>query len=275
VLFSPQIIARTRVFTSGGGGGGGGAAPGPNATAFLARTSGLDTTHRNAYIDFINGLDTDSLFAKFDWLQVYATQDSTTALLNLVSSSYNATLVTAPTFTADRGFTGVSGNYIDSGFNPSTAGSPNYVQNSSHISLWSVIDIGGVALSPMGIDSFLGETEIFPRYNDGNAYFRINGSAISGVTNASPVGHFIANRSSSTAVQGYKNGSSVLTATDNSHAPLNHNFPVCAQYHYDSSTLVISTHQIAMASMGSSLNSTDVTNLYNRLRTYMTAVGVP
>jgi hypothetical protein len=30
-----------------------------------------------------------------------------------------------------------------------------------------------------------------------------------------------------------------------------------------------------MASIGSSLSSTDVTNFYNRLRTYMTAVGVP
>jgi len=33
--------------------------------------------------------------------------------------------------------------------------------------------------------------------------------------------------------------------------------------------------QAAMASIGSSLSSTDATNFYNRLRTYMTAVGVP
>jgi hypothetical protein len=34
-------------------------------------------------------------------------------------------------------------------------------------------------------------------------------------------------------------------------------------------------YQIAMASIGSSLNSTEATNFYNRLRTYMTSMGVP
>jgi hypothetical protein len=33
--------------------------------------------------------------------------------------------------------------------------------------------------------------------------------------------------------------------------------------------------QITMASIGGNLSSTDVTNLYTRLRAYMTAVGVP
>ena len=35
------------------------------------------------------------------------------------------------------------------------------------------------------------------------------------------------------------------------------------------------THQVAATSIGSSLNSTEATAFYNRLRTYMTAVGVP
>src|SRR2546430_1348992 len=98
MLFSPQIISRSMPRVGGGGGG-------SHAAAFLARTSGLDGTHTTAYTDFINGLDTDSLFSKFDLIQIYATQDSTTALLNLVSTSFNATPLNSPTFTADRGFT--------------------------------------------------------------------------------------------------------------------------------------------------------------------------
>jgi len=42
-----------------------------------------------------------------------------------------------------------------------------------------------------------------------------------------------------------------------------------------SGTTAGSAYQCAMASIGSSLNGTDATNFYNRLRTYMTAVGVP
>src|SRR5258706_5828950 len=76
------------------------------STAFFARTSGLDAAHIAAYNTFICGLVTDGLFSKFDVLHIYATQDSTTALLNLVSTSYNGTAVGSPTFTADRGFTG-------------------------------------------------------------------------------------------------------------------------------------------------------------------------
>src|SRR6266404_3514163 len=69
------------------------------STAFLARTSGLDTTHTNAYNSLICGLVTNGVFSKFDFLYIYATQNSTTALLNLISTSFNSTVHGAPTFT--------------------------------------------------------------------------------------------------------------------------------------------------------------------------------
>ena len=88
------------------------------AADFLARTTGLDATHTNAYTALINGLVTDGIWDKLDVFHIYATQDSTTAKLNLVSSSFTATANGSPTFTADRGFTGVNGSstvYIDTG----------------------------------------------------------------------------------------------------------------------------------------------------------------
>src|SRR3954470_17782283 len=88
------------------GGGTGLCVESGHAAAFLARTTGLDVTHVNAYTALLNGLEADSLCCKLDMLHVYAMQDSTTALLNLISPSYNGTLIGAPTFTADRGFTG-------------------------------------------------------------------------------------------------------------------------------------------------------------------------
>jgi hypothetical protein len=246
------------------------------ATSFLARAPGLDATHTNAYIELICGLVSDGIFSKFDFLYVFATQNSTAAVLNLVSaSSYNGTSVGAH-FVTDRGMTGGPGGYIDSGFNPFTASSPKYVQDSAHIALWGVTNVGGTADGPMGVDSFAGETEIHPLYGDGNTYYRINGSAISGVANTTTAGFYLANRSSSSRVDGYKNGSNVLTNTSATSSPVqNYSFPICAMRHLFAGTTTPSAHQIAAASMGASLSATDVSNFYNRLRAYMTAVGVP
>ena len=79
-----------------------GAAAGP-AAAFLARTSGLNATHTNAYTALINGLVSDAIWAKLDVLYLFATQDQTTALLNLVSASFTAVIHGAPPFAADNG----------------------------------------------------------------------------------------------------------------------------------------------------------------------------
>jgi hypothetical protein len=260
---------------SGGSSGGGGTGGGGEAAAFLARTTGLDATHTNAYTALINGLAADGLWSKFDALYVFATQDSATALLNLVSTNFSATTAGGTlTFTADRGFTAGAGNgTLTTGFNPTTAPSPNFVQNSAHASAWSVTDPGTSAIAIFGGIGGI-ETDIYPKYTDNNAYFRANSSNIAGVAVADPIGHYVANRSSSSAVQGYKNGSSILSnGSATSGAPANRTFTFGA----------IGTgggvgpcpNQIAAASIGSSLSSTDATNFYNRLRTYMTAVGVP
>jgi hypothetical protein len=255
----------------GGSGSGGGAVT--NASAFLARTSGLDTTHINAYTDLINGLDTDGLFSKFDLLHVYATQDSTTAKLNLVSSSYPATTVSGPpTFTTDRGFTSASGGYFNTGFNATTASSPKYTLNSAHLSVWSLTssqfsaDVLGIANSAI----------INPRFTDNNGYHNVNGAGGSAVASTDGSGHFTANRSASNALQAYKNGSSILSNSAAS-TSLSNNviFTLAGNNGAGSPTFPVNACQTAAVSIGSSLNSTDATNFYNRLRTYMTAVGVP
>lgn len=251
------------------------------ASQFLTRTSGLDATHINAYIALIDGLVADGIWAKLDALHIYATDTSSNALLNLVSSSFAATALNSPTFTADRGYTGVSAStsvFVNTNFNPSTASSPQFTRNSAHFSAWSATNVAAENHPIMGnIISGTVESTIYPRFlTDGKAYFRVNDSgALAGVIQASSQGHYIANRSSSTDGQGYKNGSSIVTTTsDNSIAVPNQTYYVCGM-HINNGAAVGSAHQVAMSSIGSSLNSTEAGNLYTRLRTYMTAVGVP
>lgn len=267
----------------GGGSGAGaiGAGGGATASNFLARTSGLDATHINAYTALLNGLDTDGITAKLDMLHIYATQDSTTALLNLVSTSHNGTSHGSPTFTADRGFTGVEASstvYIDLDYTYSASPATLYTQNTAHLSAW-VVTNGQSANAPLGLSYWpLNEFSLpVPRYTDDKAYCSINDTGGPGVTNTDSRGHFIANRSASGATQLYKNASSILTGTTGTLAPRTEPFYSLANNYSGSGTDTAHgySQQVAMVSGGGSLDATQATNFYNRLRTYMTAVGVP
>ncbi len=261
----------------GAGPGAGGSSHSSEATAFIARTSGLDATHINAYNALIDGLVTDGIWSKFDMLHIYATQDSTTALLNLVSSSYGGTTHGSPTFTADRGFTGGTTNnstvYIDTGFNAATAGSPKYTTNSAHLSAWAITN----ASPGFGAAGLLGATGgnsgfIVPRNGSANAVF-VPQSGQMNFAVSQRIGHYHANRSGASANQGYINGSSVVTGSGaSSTVPNNNMYTLAANI---SGTSQGDPNQVGMASIGSSLSGTEAGNFYTRLRTYMTAVGVP
>ena len=253
---------------------------GAEATAFLARTSGLDATHTSAYAALIDGLVADGVWPKFDVLHIYATQNTATAQLNLVSSSYPATLGGSITFTADRGYTGDDGGqatFINTGFNPATAPSPKYVQNSAHLSAWSLTSTPPSSGNPiMGYRGASINTLIYPVTGGNVAYFIINNAYGANVANANSLGHYIATRSAFNSVLGYRNGASFYTGSEASGAVQNINIFVLSDFNSNSGGHVESSAlQTAMASIGSSLTAIDVTNFYNRLRTYMTAVGVP
>src|SRR6266404_1955908 len=253
------------------------------ASTFLARTSGLNALHTVAYSNQICGLVTDGIWLKFDLLYIYATQDSVTANLNLVSTSFNGTSVGPPTFTADRGFTGSPTAYITTGFNPTTATTPKFILNSAHISAWNLTNtapggttdaiLGGFNAGPTGPTA---HTYISPLFTDGKTYFRVNTTTAlppDGSTLAGPTGHFIADRTSSTITQGYRNG--VLLNGPNTSGSTLLNEPMIMIGANSAGTPGGATLQVAEASVGTQLSTLDATHFYNRLRTYMTAVGVP
>src|ERR1039457_3408340 len=95
------------LLTTGAGGyaaiGSGNAA---QTTAFLARTSGLSGTETTAYTNLINGLVSDGTWSLLDALYIFATNSTTTANLNLISTSFGLTQHGTVTFSADHGYTG-------------------------------------------------------------------------------------------------------------------------------------------------------------------------
>jgi hypothetical protein len=253
--------------------------PQPSASAaFLARTSGLDATHTNAYTALIDGLVADGTWPKFDGLWMLATQDATTAGLNLKSTCCTITPVGSPTFTADRGYTGVEGSttvYLDTNFNGSTQG-VGFNRVYSHISAWSVTDFnasGGSALigSNNGSSS---QTVIYPRISN-QAYLRITGfnTGIQ-VGSSDSSGHWIANRTCGNCISGYRNGSSIGTGGDTNSALLNQNMYMLGSN--ENGTPGGGTgRQVAMGSVGAGFSVAEAASVYARFRTFMTTVGVP
>lgn len=246
----------------------GGCSPGAEATAFLARTSGLNAAHTNAYCTMINGLVTDGVFAKLDALYIFATDTSTNALLSLVSATYNATVTGTPTFTADTGYTTSLGNLIDTGFNPTTAPTPKFVQNSATAFGWSNTS-GQINGSIIG-QTTTGVLYLYTRHTTDVIFYGLNDGAFSSVANTDGSGFYAGNRTASNATQAYKNGSSVATASPASTTPGNANIV------FGRGNGAAWAGQVMAGGFGQSLSGTEQGNLYARVHTYLqTIAGIP
>lgn len=247
------------------------------ATTFLARTAltGSDVTN---YTNLICGLVTDGVItgdlsaskcgSHLDTFYVIATKDTTTAALNICSTSFSLTANGVPTFTAYSGYaTTTPTDFVSSNWNFSTNGI-NYTQNAAHVSGWVVGSSTSTSAAPL-ITSAV-DTAIYPKFTDNNAYLRVNDSS-AGFANSNRQGFWLGNRSGASAHQAFLNGSSVNTGTDASSAPTNH----VLQFLSDG-TSGDTVDTIAAASSGGDMSGSSLQSLfYNRLRIYMTAVGVP
>lgn len=263
-------------------GGGGGCT---QATNFIGRLGSESTTVKNALTTMICGMVTDGLItgtlggtttcgALFDVIHINAVDTQADALLNVCGTSYSQTANNTPTFTADAGFNNKTigaSPFENMNFNASTTGG-NYSQNSAHLSV-CVIETGGggtqYSLAAVNTGSLTG-INIYPKFSDNNTYIRVNDSPESnGIANAgNTTGHWLGNRNGSATSQKYLNGTSIGTSTTGSTSLPNSDFYVGATSvgvpEYDGLTMAVS--------FGASLTSTQVSNFYSRLSTYMTTV---
>jgi len=212
------------------------------------------------------------IWVKLDCLYLLAANDSASALINWKSpGTFNASEVSSPTFTADRGFTGNgTSSYLDTNFKPSTATSPQFVQNSGHFGVWprtnqqeNSADIG--CNDPGSADG-----GIFPRSTSDVFFYGVNDGFGDSVSNANSSGFFVASRTGASSLAAYRNGASLATSATSSTGVGAANVIVCAR---DGGGFQASTRQEAAASIGSGLTSAEVSAFYVALLAYMQAVG--
>jgi hypothetical protein len=249
-------------------------------TSFLARTTSVDVAHRGAYQKLICNLVTQGVWAKLDVMYVFATNSSSNALLNLKSSSFTATVNGAPGFAVDGGYTGTASNtpvdFLDSGFNPSTAGG-NYTQNAAHLSVWSNTNLNSVANQGAVIGyqepAFVSTDNIFPR-EVGSSQANINNAFGSGVAVADSLGHYAINRSGASTTQLYKNASVIQNPNLTSGALVSRNVYILALQNSSGTTATTGgAYQIMSVTIGGNLAAGDVTNLCHETNLYLTTIA--
>ena len=247
----------------------------PQALAYLARTVGGNEGGNGANIaTLIDGLVSDGVWAKLDCLYVLAQQNQSDALLNLVGTSYGLTgsllQQRALTFASYVGFHGfVSG--FDTGFNPSTATSPNFTQNSASFGVWAYSSAAEAAGQIGNYDNGAsGESHIYNNYS-GSFYARVNAPSTPGVASPGTPGLYVGDRPSSASIVPYYSGAAQATQSGASQVPFNTTFKIGQ----GGANEGISTQTLSAAFIGASLGAAGQLALYNRLRTYMTAIGVP
>jgi hypothetical protein len=238
--------------------------------AAVVTNGGTVSAGRKTLVDtLIKGLKSDGVWIILDRLWIFAAENQPSALTDLVHDVL-ATAVSSPSFTVDRGFTPLSTvSWEDTNFNPS-AGGQIYAQNAAHVSVWDNTTGGSDGRIISGGTSGADSTHIYNPFG-GSLYARINSAAGAGFVVPDSRGHVLGNRSGASATQTYRNGSSLGSDTAASAALLTQTFLVGNDLNSGANT----NHQISAVSLGGSLSATNASNLYTRLRTYMTAVGVP
>lgn len=225
--------------------------------------------------DLVAGLKTDGIWSKLDRLWVMAAHDAQAARLDWKDpAGTSLTATNSPTFTADQGYEGDgSSAFLATGYTPSVDGS-SYTANSISFGVW-VNAVGPDATQFWGGGSTAGtgSTGVF-RLADGSVWRGRAGTGNIDATTLSEnaTGLLASNRSSSSAVQLYRNGTSEASLTGQSA------FSILSQEIYllglnnSGSAAFHATGRISAAFVGGSLTATEHSNLHSRLNTYITGL---
>lgn len=240
------------------------------ASALVARFTTPPTNARKALIDtLVGGLKSSGVWSKLDALYVFAAADSQAARRNWIQDLYNATAVSSPTFTADRGFAGDgAASYVDSTFNPSTAVGAKFARNSAYFGFWSRTS-GQLAASVAGYFNGTDGVSRLPRNASDSSTGRINqGGPLSAGSITDGSGLIGIARSAAAVERQSRNGVNQATGTDASTALANGTLRFG-----NFGTASFSPMQFAGGLAGENITVAEELAAYPHILTYMQAVG--
>lgn len=239
-------------------------------TALLAAMAVQPAQDRaNLINNTIFSLKGAGVWAKLDWLHVFAAHDAQAGRVNWKNPAQVATVVSTPTFTVDRGY---QGNGTSAAIDTSQVinALTNYKQDDAHAGLWVGNDATDVAPS-LGLVA-ANYMSIVHR-NAGFVATRMNNSTQTSTALPAPTsvsrGHTVTTRSVAASYDVYKNAALLANVVQTSGA-----LAANAVTYLRTNVSFNSANIVAAGHGGSSLTAAEISSLYAALAGYMAAVGV-
>lgn len=240
------------------------------ATALFGRMTTQPNAARKALIDAIyTAGKQDGWLTKLDGLWIMAAHDAQAARLNWVSTSFNLTAVASPTFTVDKGYkSDGAAAYLDTNFNPTTASSPKYLQDSASMFVFPYEDVAQ-SINDM---SLIGSNFSLLTTRNASDQFqaRSNYSAYSAMSFAATNSKVMAgwSRTTSSLTTAYRDGASVGTSPNPSAALISGNIGLLR-----GAGASFTTRGLAMACLGAGLTAGDVSAANTAIKSFLQTIG--
>jgi hypothetical protein len=243
-----------------------------DAQAFFTATGITDTTQKSAVNQLVLDLKSYNIWTKMKAVYPMVGGSSTTHKYNLVNSAdsdaaFRISFSTGWTHSS-TGATPNGSAYADTFLTPSTSLS----LNSTHVSYYSRVNSNATEIE-VGVASSSTAATILEIRTTGVTYYRVN-SAVAYVTytDSNSLGFYVANRTASNVINGWKNGTKVGTATT-----LSTSLPSVKLYlaalNNSGNAQNYSTKQCAFASIGDGLTDTEAANFNTAVQAFQTTLS--
>lgn len=257
-----------------GAGGGAGTPACALYTTFIAAVAAQGGNYPAAYQAFLctSVAATGGTLAKCDAIWLHKAHEQATALTNVLAPASFAMTITGASIslTPDVGFTkGTAADSLDSHFNPTTAPTPHFVQNSATLFGYETVAASAGYEGIAGNVSSAGSQAYISLFHDGSQnFYRMNGAAdITAPNAASGAGLFTATRTGANAEAVYQNGTKLGTDASASSPPANADI-IFINDGYNSANL----GTYAVSGVCSAFGDTDVSNMNTSLAAYLASV---
>ena len=221
---------------------------------------------RALFKTLIEGLISDDVYSRLDFLFVTRAENEDQAILNLIdpAGAYRLTRVGSPTFAADEHITGGALSAWETGFVPGTSGL--FKRDDHCFGIWSNEDVSDTQ-SSIGQLLF----SINPE-SSGVARLRSASDTTDTISESVSSGMFTVVRDNSANYRFYKDTTLVGTITRAS-APLTYGLPFWLCGWNTEGQRQYSTRPLLAAFAGSAMNDTKLSALRSRLFTYLNAIS--
>ena len=246
---------------------------------FTACTTPPIDAAKSAINALVVGLKADAIWDDLDVFWPMALETEQAGRLNLKNpGTFTLSAVNTPTFTAKYGWAGNgTTSYLNTGWDASTNG-VQFVQNNASFGCWvdAGTDTGSNSAALMGsLDGSYQGNLVYPRTSSDTALARVNSNGTRDATLpvATRYGFTSFERTSSTVVEGYKNGAVMSGSGTPTSATINSFDFFIGAININGTAAEYSNNRISCAFMGKSLGATKQTALYNRFNTFRTAMA--